>query len=522
LSGANNLRGIVPSFWTINEQRDTFALDAKHTISKTDIGLGLRYDIINNDDSLNIHRRPGELTGSATQATDRFVTQREKFESDVLNAHAFTETRLNDKVRFTTGYSFTTLDTDVGGSRIYGSDYDPIYDPLFARRQQRDEGFLDLRGGSQVKQYVMNLNLMFMPCASLTIVPSVRIEHQDQDGDAAFTGTSFGVPPAREATQEELLNTRQWNFTDVSEALEARFTGITNWVFYALGEWLEGQGELKERQADNNPDDPAPTSSIILRDTDSDRFSQKYIAGINWYPLRRLNLAAQYYHKIKQNDYTHPIDSTTNAPPSNNRYPAFLTDQDFEMDDMNFRVTWRPLNNLTLVSRYDFQLSTIHTKADFLADVQSARMTTHILSESISWVPLARLYFQGTFNYALDELRTPANDFLGSATNNIVPPSQNDYWNASALVGYALDDKTDVQAQYFYYRANNYVDNSLYSQPFGASSEEHGVTATLSRQLTKSLRWTFRYGFFNNRDITSGHHNDYTAHLVYSSMQIRF
>ena len=149
-------------------------------------------------------------------------------------------------------------------------------------------------------------------------------------------------------------------------------------------------------------------------------------------------------------------------------------------------------------------------------------MTTHILSESISWVPLARLYFQGTFNYALDELRTPANDFLGSATNNIVPPSQNDYWNASALVGYALDDKTDVQAQYFYYRANNYVDNSLYSQPFGASSEEHGVTATLSRQLTKSLRWTLRYGFFNNRDITSGHHNDYTAHLVYSSMQIRF
>src|SRR6185436_3920885 len=68
---ANNVRGVVPSFWDIDEQRDIFALYAKHTISKTDVGLGLRYDMINNNNSRNIHRRPGELTGSVTEAADR-------------------------------------------------------------------------------------------------------------------------------------------------------------------------------------------------------------------------------------------------------------------------------------------------------------------------------------------------------------------------------------------------------------------------------------------------------------------
>src|SRR5262245_44624147 len=64
IASANNSRGIVPSFWSIDEKRDIFSLDARHTISKTLIGAGFRYDKINNDDSRNIHRRPGELTGS--------------------------------------------------------------------------------------------------------------------------------------------------------------------------------------------------------------------------------------------------------------------------------------------------------------------------------------------------------------------------------------------------------------------------------------------------------------------------
>src|SRR5205814_2735396 len=134
------------------------------------------------------------------------------------------------------------------------------------------------------------------------------------------------------------------------------------------------------------------------------------------------------------------------------------------------------LHSVTLIARYEVQLSLVDTKADFLNNQQSVEITSHIISESINWTPLNRLYLQASASYALDSTDTPAANALGST--NLVLNAANDYWNASCLIGYALNDKTDVQAQYFYYHANNYVDNSTYGQPYGAGAEEHGVTAT--------------------------------------------
>ena len=519
IAGANNARGIVPSFLKLDEVRTTLALDLKHRLSKTDFGAGLRYEDMSLDNTRNIHRRPGELTGSVTVAADRFVTQRETVHSDMFNAHGFTTTRFNDKSMLSFGGSYTRLETDIGGSRIYGSDYDAVYDPLFARRQQRDVGFFNLHGGTVLDQYVGNMSYRYAPMPAFVIVPSLRVEHMDQHGIAEMTETDFGAAPARAVLTENLINTHERGFTDLSGALELRYTGFTNWVLYTRGEWLVGEGNSRERQADADPD-VAP--ALIERDTDSTRFTQKYVAGVNWYPLRRLNMSAQYYHKARANSYDHRLDLTPNAPPSGNRYPAYLTDQDFTTDDMNFRVTVRPLNNLTLVSRYDFQLSTVDTRADALAEMQSAEVTSHIFSQSVSWSPFARLYLQGNVSYALDQTETPFNDFIGSATNNIVPKSENNYWNAGATAGFALDDRTDLNVQYNYYRADNFTDNSAFSMPYGSDTEEHMITATLSRQITSRLRWSLKYAYLTYQDNASGGNNDFDAHLVYTSIQYRF
>src|SRR5262249_10878452 len=160
------------------------------------------------------------------------------------------DTRLTDEIRFTLGGSFTTMDTDISGSRIYGPDYESVYDPTFVRRQERDSGFTDLGGGAQWKQYVGNLNLMITPYEHLDLVPSLRIENVHQDGIAHFTSTDVQAAPTFTSVEENLENSQERHFTDVSEALEARYTGLTNWVFYLRGEWLEGQGDLTERQVD--------------------------------------------------------------------------------------------------------------------------------------------------------------------------------------------------------------------------------------------------------------------------------
>jgi hypothetical protein len=512
--GPNNIRGIVPTFWNIDETRDIFEGDVKHSLGNTAFGVGLRYEISDQDNSRNIHRRPGELPPAVVApGTDRFITQHEGVDADLFNVHGFTETRFNEKILFTSGASYTTLDTDVSGSRIYGNDYDPVYDPVYLRRQQRDEGFLNLGGGSQLRQCVFNLNLMITPWDDITVVPFIRVERQDQDGFASFLETDVGAGPGFVASSALIENTRERGLTDVSEGLECRYSGLSNWAFYARAELLQGDGTLKERETEAQ-------TGLVSRDTDSTRFTQKYTVGANWYPLRRLSMGAQYYFKSRKNEYDHILDSTTNAPPSADRYPAYLRDQNFSTHDLNYRVTWRPFVNVTLISRYDFQLSTIDTRADFLAEQQSAENTAHIFSQSISWTPFARLSLQASINYVLDQTDTPAAE--ATLSTNIVLNAKNNYWNGSFLAGLALTEKTDFQAQYLYYRANNYADNSAFGQPYGAGAEEHGASGALIHRFTKRLQVSLRYGFFTGHDQTSGGQNDYTAHLVSSNLRMNF
>lgn len=509
LPGPNNARNIVPTFLVLDETRDIFTFDVKHTIGKTDLGLGVRYETQEMDNSRNVRRRPDEPT------TDRIFTQRDQLDYDLFSTHFFQTTRLNKQLQFSAAYMFTTLNSDIGGTRLYGQSYDPVFDPVYARRQRRDEGFIDQFGGSQLDQHVATLNLSWRPTKDWVIIPSFRYEHNELDSISNAVETVIAPSGPIVMLFEPLEAMSERSFDSVTESLEARYTGLKKWTFYAKGEWMQEELDQIERDFELTEDEP---SLLIGRDTEGDINSQKYVIGANWYPQTWLNVATQYYKKIYENEYDHTFDTTPNNAPAGDRYPAFLRNQDFNVDDFNIRVTWRPISNFTSVSRYDFQVGTIDTRGDFLSTVQSAEMTAHILSESITWSPLPRLYIQGAVHYVLNETDTPADQRVGM----VVQDMENDYWNGSVTAGYALDDKTDLQVNYFYYRADNYQDNSAFSQPYGAGAEEHAVTAMLTREITKNIRCSLKYGYFSNRDETSGGHNNYNAHLFATTLQFRY
>lgn len=488
-------RGMVPSFREINEIRNRVLADLRHTIGRSDLGLALRLDMADTDNKFKERRTP-----EAAGVGNRYVTQRDVFESDMFNIRAFTETRINEQTLLTSGYSYTRMDTDLGGSRIYGASFDAPYSPAYV-----DSGYTSVSGGSIVEQYVMNLSLRFEPWSDFVIVPSLRAEKIDTGDSSQYSVAN--VPTGITAVQS--------GFLTVSEALEARFTGFTNWVLYARGEWSEGDGYLREQ-----------STPIISRSTDSERFTQKYTIGANWYPLRRLHFSGQYFHKTVQNDYTHLVDSTSNAilplpGGSGNRYPAFIRDHSFQTDDFNLRGTWRPLPNLTSVTRYDYQVATVDARGDNLSTVESGTTTAHIISQNLTWVPWSRLLLQGSFSYALDSTTTPASSLTGAAAG-LVSAARNDYWQATATVTFVVDDQTDLLANYFYYRANNFINNSGVSMPYGTSANDHTVNVGLTRSFTKNVRGSLSYGYFRHRDETSGGRDNYDAHFIFSTITYRF
>ncbi len=141
----------------------------------------------------------------------------------------------------------------------------------------------------------------------------------------------------------------------------------------------------------------------------------------------------------------------------------------------------------------------------------------------MTWNPLARFYLQANFSYVLNQTDTPANNIdLVPNTSPTVVNFRNDYWTVTSGAGYIIDDKTDFYTDFSFYCANDHFKNAGVAVPYGLGGTEYTASASITRQLTKQMRLLLRYGYFNYRDVSSGGHNNYEAHSVYSGLQVRF
>lgn len=486
-------RGIAPSFWDIDEQRDIFKLDLKHRISSTDFGAGIRYETGDLDNARKMTLRPGE-------ANERKVTNREGSSDNSFSAHAWSETWLKPNLMFSVGGLFANLDDNFSGSRIYGDDFDVNYTPNAAN----GAGYVDLDGVLHKREYVANINMMSIPYKSLTVTPSLRIQSEVWDAESTANPTTGNNPPGAAVT-----STSDGDAIDLQERLDVRYSGVTNWVFFTRGEWTQGEGELRENGG---------LGATVLRSTDSERFFQKYSLGARWYPDRRVTFDFGGYFKKNSYDYDHLLDNTANNAVS--RYPAYLVMQDFETWDGNFRVTLRPFKRVTAASRYEYQNSTISTRPDSLSglsEVESSDMTSHIFAQNISYVPWSRLSLQVGFNWVLSETETPASDFTRAAL-----AARNSYWTLNFNSTLVLDSKTDLNLGYFYYESDNARPEIVEGLSLGSDASEHGITALLTRRLSENLRLKLRYSYFQSEEYAFGRNNDFKAHVLFTSLQYRF
>jgi hypothetical protein len=498
-TGSVLARGLTPSIDVLHEFSDSFQVDATDHIKATDLGLGLRYESGRLNDSLLISQFPGE-------PAQQNVTDTQNTRYDLFNAHTSTETWFKTNVLFSTGFSYSGVDNNFSGRRIYGNDFDVGYAPNAAS----GFGYYGLSESSQLHEYVFDFNLLYKPGPHFAFVPSIRVDREDWTASSAGSETLAADAPV------PFTSDSNRGLTEVRERLDFNYNGLTNWAFYTRGDFTEGDGNLNQNGG------LVPVGGIgilpIQEQTDDHRFFQKHSAGVRWYPSRRVTLDFGGYYKLNHYRYDNSLD--TAAINSGELYPGYLAMQDFETYDGNMRLTWRPWRNVTSISRYEYQYSTIDTEPDpsaGLPDIQSSRMTSHIIAEDVSWVPWSRLSLQSGVNYVLSDTRTPASDVVEGVLN-----AQNNYWTVHFTSSLVVDDKNDLSVSYVYYISGDYNNNSPLGVPYGAGSKEHAVTATWTRRISKNMRFSVKYGYFRYSDATYGGNRDFGANLIYASLLYRF
>ena len=265
---------------------------------------------------------------------------------DLFSGHGTFETHFNDNLWFTGAYSYTSLNSDLSGTRIIGTGYNSTYTDPILTLQSNDHGFLNLAGSDQVVDNVVNLNLLWTPVKDLTLLTAFRYTHEDKDADSMFldTNTTANVAPFTPSNPKggfhrspvltpRLSNTSE-DFNNTAERMELRYTGIHNWVFYAEGEWEEEWGNVFEHEVVNGV-----SQGNLNKDTSL--LAQKYTAGANWYPFDRMAVSGQYYHKVVSYDNDFNSELAVAPVPGSERNQR-LVGQDWTTDDFNVRLTWRP------------------------------------------------------------------------------------------------------------------------------------------------------------------------------------
>lgn len=467
-----------PGYYNIDETSDIFLLDVTHTIDKTDLALSLRYQIDRVD---NTHRASGQAVDEAKDLVD----------TDLFSSSLSSQTRLNDRMLLSFAYMFTTLDTDVDGS-LHDQNSTPS----------------TIYGGSDFTQNVANASFWWNPIDDLAVVPSVRAEWQNING-ATVERNLLGAVVGN-GIQSSGIDT-----FDLTEEIEVRYSGIEDVLLYSRFEWTQGDKDSRQNELGRN--------NGADRLVDIDTNDGKYIIGANYYPMSGLSLSAQYYYRQFEQEYS---SNDSSVAPVRRDLGAQILDHNAETNDLNLRLTWRALPNLTLVSRYDYQQTTIENRAQYLQTlplgplrlIESADISSHIFSQSATWMPMDRLYLSGSCSYVMAETDTPAD----TANPAVIDDSEDDYLTASLSAGYALDKKTDLTAGYSYYYANNYAAISPAVRGFGTSMEEHVFSLSLNRQINANMAWNLGYRYYKGLDGTSGGINDFDAHMVSTGLQVRF
>ena len=494
-------RAFIPSYLLVDETRDIFTAEVSQMTDDANWKVSGRHERTRIGNRHVTRRR-------ALENPNRYGTMNEATEVDLFSGHGFYERIIHEKLRASAGGLITSIDTNISGSQIYGATPNAEYSPTFAQRQTGDVGYRGLIGGTRMKQYLGNLNVFYQPAKYWILRPGLKYEHLRTDGDEGHIDTDFGGGAAAAAIQRQIESGSRNSWNEFTEELEVRYTRWAKWTLDVRGQWNQGTGNLVEQSI------LLPNSTRVLdRETEYERFGQRYIVNASWHGRPGLTVAAQYNYRLKLADYDHRRDNTNNrAGPD--RYPAYIIDQDIESHDGNIRFSWRPKAMLGFVTRYAYQHSIITSTMDGLPEIQHGKLTRHVVTQTATWNPTARLFLSGALNMTYDQLEVPRHRLTMNSDNN--------YTSASLGAGYALGKVTDIYLDANHHRADNYTDNPAVTLPLNAGQMLQSAFLTWVRRHSDRVIYTAKYGYARNRDGTFGGLNDFDAHVFYAKVQYKF
>jgi hypothetical protein len=508
-------RKFIPSFIDLGERHQDIEALMKHTIGKTTFELSVIEDIVDNLDTRYLNRFPGEVkpfpaipaapvtTVPAVNANNGITG----FDQEGINSNTFSaigkmETVFSEKISFHAGLRFQHLTSDFTGNRLLFTSTPTAVGTVIVP----SDNFLNLAGGSKVLAYTVTTGVDLKPGHDFMVQLDLKGENRYTKGADSFislagsVNTATGVVTTTPTTNHaaETVEDPSW-----TPEINARYTGFRNITLYTSADYRYVSGT--ERVV------PQFTTTPVTENEDVHENHGQYNIGANWAPCSFFSLRGETFYKDHQTNFQDYAGSS----------PAQFV-LGYQLYGGKLTAILNPLPTLTFTTRYILQNGTMQTATDVFAQYQSMNAHNQQIDETIDWAPMQQFYLQASLNVVFDATST-AYPRSGGIADNVLQNANNNYWEGSVLAGYVIDKKTDGEAQFTYYRANNYqpvlASGTL---PYGAGAKEYRLTVGVKHKITEKLIASAKVGYLVSRNDTSGDFTNYNAVVAYVSLDHAF
>ncbi len=490
-------RNIFPAYKQIDEETHIVKLDVSHTFGGFLLEDSFRGEFYRLDTD-----RP-----NVDFATFNFGNRHTETYKHFVGANTFrVEKKARDWLLLSGGYLYSNLDGEGSFRQV---SFAPSTGAIFT---QGDTSPLVI---VQSESHVFNANAILGPWEGFTFVSAVQADWTQTDG--LGSGTVFGFPTPFANDYGSNLDKRI-----VEERFELRYEQIPHTTLYAdLRFRQENTGQFEQHAVN----DGLGSDRDYLRQTDATGDVKQFKGGFRTSPWSQVTLSANYSHRIKEDDYTHNLDTDLSGTPGNG-YPGHLLSREETTDSFDIRLATRLTRWLRANVTYDYTMTDYRNLTAFATTfpagsspggtLLTGEYDAHTISLNTTITPWHRLYLNTTFNISDTRQRS------GNSGGGAIVPFGGTTWSVIESGTFVVDNKTDFTATYSFSRADFGQANQALGLPLGSDYHLHGLQAGLTRRIRDSAKIGVQYLFQRYTDKTGGGVYDYTAHGIFTTLSLRW
>ncbi|HKQ40413.1 MAG TPA: hypothetical protein VJ063_20245, partial [Verrucomicrobiae bacterium] len=351
---------------------------------------------------------------------------------------------------------------------------------------------------------LLNGNTRFGEWQHFTLSGGVQSEWMQQEGvgnvslDTANPVTFLTLVPAT-------LDANLHKHT-LEESAQLQYTGVPFTSFFVEGRLAqERYGTIEQDVGGGHP---------FERDTDAKSDLADWRVGFQSSPRRMVSFGAHYRSRDKDTRYHDRVDDTEG-------YPGFFRDRKIDTEEIEARVSLRPLRWLKTTFTYQLVDTDFDSNTDPAAGatpggwVHAGKFNADVYGVNLILTPFSRWYFSGTFNFYDSRSGSEHNDVRSIAAY------RGEIYSVLASASYALSTNTDLTASYSFSRADYGQNNFGAGLPLGIDYDWHAVQGGIARRFRRATV-NLQYAFYQYMEPTSGGFNDYTAHGVFTTLNLHW